>query len=165
MSSTASEIFENKPLSADEILARVKIAENVKRDSELASILCTDAKNVSNWKKRGTVPYEKLVEYAIRSGVSLDWLILDRGPMKVDQFMVSEPGAIYKVRTNIDVVYRIAADVYLTLQPEGIEISPATFLEVVKTLHRDMLDRGEDSVPAARVAAFLRLAISEKSSD
>lgn len=143
------------------IIDRLKRASGARSDAEIAQLLGAERQNVTNWRRRGTIPYDKITAFALDTGVSLDWLLFERGPQKIDQLVISEPGSVYRVHTTADVVYQIAGDVYMALQPEGIAINPGTFSEIVKTLHRDMLDRGEDAVPAERVAAFIRLALIE----
>lgn len=60
----------------NDVLERIARLEGAKNDAAIARALETSPQTLATQKKRGTVPYEKLCEYAVRRGVDLDWLLL-----------------------------------------------------------------------------------------
>jgi len=62
-----------------EIFARVLDAVDGHRDQDIAEALHVGSGQVSNWRSRGTIPFEKIAEFARDRGLSLDHLILGRG--------------------------------------------------------------------------------------
>ena len=71
---------------------------------------------------------------------------------------MAEPGSVYRLETDQDVIYRIAADVYRALQQQGTAISADKFGQVVRLLHRDMLQNGGDAVAYDKVFEVVKLA-------
>lgn len=142
---------------AEQAINRIKEAEGFRYDADVAACLNVEKKRVSQWKYRGTPPYEKLVEYSRQHGISLDWLLNDRGPVRARD-LVTETGGMYRIATDQDAVYVIAADVYQALQETGIVLSADKFRHTVRLLHRDMLQQGDADVPYAKVLDVVRLA-------
>lgn len=62
----------------DSILGRVASIAGVTKDSELAEVLGVTRQTLSKWKQRETIPYEKVIEFAISSDISLDNLLLGK---------------------------------------------------------------------------------------
>ena len=123
-----------------EILNRLKEIEHVSHDMDLAVPLLVSKRNISSYKERGTIPWEKLFQYSRRKKKSLEYIINGRGPS--DATAVAEPGAIYKVETDQDAVYDISAQVYAELVEQNKTADPDKFRQLVKLLHRQMLDTG-----------------------
>lgn len=57
------------------IIHRMQQACSSKNDNQLAKTLDISNSSIANWKARGTVPYEECNKVALKTGVSLDWLI------------------------------------------------------------------------------------------
>jgi len=72
-------------LNIEDILTRIKEIEGVKTFKEVANILSVSEVNISQWRKRGSIPYEKLIEYCKNKDIVLDWLITGRGAMRIIQ--------------------------------------------------------------------------------
>jgi hypothetical protein len=140
-----------------QVLDRLKALEGVRNDVDLAEPLATNKRNVSAWKERGTLPWERLHAYCRRRQISLEWLINGRGAAQVTA-LVAEPGSVYRLETDQDMVYRIAADVYRALQQQDTAISADKFTQVVRLLHRDLLHSGGDAVAYDRVVEVVKLA-------
>jgi hypothetical protein len=130
-----------------EIINRLKELEGVSGDLDLAIPLKVTKRNVSSYKERGTIPWEVLLEYGRRRKVSMEWLLNGRGPIDNEILAVAEPGVVYKVETNQDAVYDIAAQVYTELLAEGKQPGADKFRQLVKLLHRSMLETGQ--IPTA----------------
>lgn len=64
------------------ILGRVAKLTRVKTDAALAEALGTSRQVLSGWKKRGTVPLDRLCELAVERNYSLDYILLGKEPEK-----------------------------------------------------------------------------------
>ena len=141
-----------------EIFNRIKAVEGLMNDTELCPLLGATKGTLGQWKNRGSISWTNIANYCGEKMVSMDWIILGRGAARPDQLIVQEPGAIYHVATDQDVLYQLAADVHRAIGEARVELSPEKVATVVRLLHRDMLRAGEDSVPYEKVLEFVRLA-------
>jgi len=64
--------------TSSEIINTVKNRLGIKTDLELAGWLGVAQNTLSGWRSRGTLPYDAVVQAAIRHGISLDYLLLDQ---------------------------------------------------------------------------------------
>lgn len=92
--------MDTKQLCVD-VIARMRAVVDAKSDIELSAYFGGSKTLMSNKKQRGSVPYDEAVQLAIDKGISLDWLILGRGPAPSDSYVdvpvmtslkLSEPG-------------------------------------------------------------------------
>lgn len=67
------------------IFGRIAERTGARQDADIAAALGVSSQVFANWKARGTIPFEKLCQFASENRVSLDWLILDRGSASVSQ--------------------------------------------------------------------------------
>lgn len=67
----------------EDILSRIKQIENVTTFKDVADILNVSEVNISQWRKRNSIPYDKLIKYCKKNDVSFDWLITGRGPIYI----------------------------------------------------------------------------------
>ena len=86
---------------AEEIIERIKRAESLRYDTDVAMMLGAEKKHIGPWKARGQIPWERVLEYARQSGVSLDYLVLGRGPERVAGIGIGEAVEQYG-QTQID---------------------------------------------------------------
>ncbi|MGV3629156.1 MAG: helix-turn-helix domain-containing protein [Betaproteobacteria bacterium] len=70
----------SKGLVLQQILDRVTDATGTRTDSETAVALGVTPQTFSNWKTRGTVPFESLCEFADEKGLTLDYLLFGIEP-------------------------------------------------------------------------------------
>jgi Bacteriophage CI repressor helix-turn-helix domain len=140
-----------------QVLDRLKSLEGLRSDVELAEPLATNRRNIAAWKERGTLPWDRLYDYCQRRQISLEWLLNGRGASHVTQ-LVAEPGAVYKVDTHQDVLYRIASDIYRALRQSDTELSPEKFAQVMRLLHRDMLDSRSQQIAYEKILEVVKLA-------
>jgi len=61
-------------------------------------ILKVPKQSISNWKRRGTVPYEVLFKYCDSRGLVLNWLINGTGPQFITSVAESQP--VYLINRN-----------------------------------------------------------------
>jgi len=59
----------------EEIILRMKSAANVSSNSELSIVLGVGKSMVSNWRARGTTPYEACYKLTTMFDVEMEWLI------------------------------------------------------------------------------------------
>lgn len=57
------------------ILIRLAELTEASNDAQLADHLGVTRQVISKWKKRGTIPYEKIIDFAHREDISVDWLL------------------------------------------------------------------------------------------
>ena len=140
------------------ILARIKEVEGTEKDKDVAKALGLDQRDLSSRKVSGAVPYKRIVEYSRSHHVSLEYLLNGRGPLRSTD-MVQDPGSIYRVGTDVDVLYQIAAAVYQALLELGATIEPDKFARVVRLLHRNMIDSGNNTIAYPHVREVVKLAL------
>ncbi len=140
-----------------QVLDRLKSLEGLRSDVELAEPLLTNRRNIAAWKERGTLPWDRLYDYCQRQQVSLEWLLNGRGASHVTQ-LVAEPGAVYKLDTDQDVLYRIAADIYRALRQSDTDLSPEKYAQVMRLLHRDMLDSHGRQIAYEKILEVVKVA-------
>jgi len=68
-------------LSADAVLDRLQQAAGVKSDSALSRTLCINRATLGNWRNRNSVPYSICVDFSVKNGISLNWLLAGQGSM------------------------------------------------------------------------------------
>ncbi|HHL38954.1 MAG TPA: hypothetical protein ENJ37_00425 [Deltaproteobacteria bacterium] len=64
-----------------EVIDRMRLAGNIKRDSEAARTLGVTPQAFSNYKKRGEIPTDLVLKFAAIYGLSVDWLLTGEGEM------------------------------------------------------------------------------------
>ena len=62
----------------ESILERMKQVLDVKSDRQVALSIDVAPDNLNRWKKRNSIPIEKLTEFAMEHGLDMDWLLLGR---------------------------------------------------------------------------------------
>ncbi|WP_157039908.1 LexA family transcriptional regulator [Pelobacter propionicus] len=84
----------------ESIIEKLKTALGLKNDTEVAKALESDPRLLGTWKKRGTVPYEKIIKLCIRKNINLQWLFSDGSSLPTicrDNGLVSEEDGYIKV--------------------------------------------------------------------
>ncbi|KXS54843.1 MAG: transcriptional regulator [Marinobacter sp. T13-3] len=77
------------------VLDRVARLVDARNDASLAEVFGTSRQVLSGWRKRGTIPYEKLVELARDlEGVSLNYLLWGDLPASADGLARARGGAL-----------------------------------------------------------------------
>ena len=67
--------------SSGDVLDRIIKLKKMKNDAALARLLGVKPAIISNWRARGTIPYEVVFSICEQDGVTLDYLINGRGPV------------------------------------------------------------------------------------
>lgn len=142
----------------NKVLRRLKEIEHVKNDSDLALPLATNKRNIAAWKERGALPPQStLLAYCEKKKISLEWLLYGRGPIHISG-LIAESGAIYRVETDQDAVYTLASNVYKALLETEKVIPPEKFTEIVRLLHRDLLESKVKTLPNEKILGMVKLA-------
>jgi hypothetical protein len=138
-------LSDNKKASLRDIINRLKALAGVSNDIDLSNPLQVSKRNIANWKARDSIPWEQINQFCLKNGYSLEYVVNGNGSIKCDG--IAEPGIIYKVNTNQDEVYDIAAKVYTELQAQGKKTDADKFRQLIRLLHRGMIETGNK--PAA----------------
>lgn len=78
-------------IDANAVIDRMRQLLDVATDVALCAALDRGTSQVSTWRRRNSVPYAECVDLSVRTGASLDWLLLGLGPMRPD--VMAHPGA------------------------------------------------------------------------
>lgn len=68
--------------TGDAIADRLRLVIGAESDAVLSRALDISPATVSSWRNRDSRPYALCIEIAEARGLSLDWLLLGRGPMR-----------------------------------------------------------------------------------
>lgn len=75
-------LLSEKRFSASEVFDRIKKSLGCDSDAELAWILGTSPQNISNRRKRNSVPYREALFLSAWANVSLDYLLIGEGEIR-----------------------------------------------------------------------------------
>jgi len=93
-----------------EIMGRIKSLKDLKTDQEVAGVLGLKRVAFSERKRRGSLPYDELVTFSEREGVSVDWILFGRGAKEPSGHVVRESAAPYRLNDLVCVpLYNVAA--------------------------------------------------------
>lgn len=71
-------------IELNEVLGRISKLEQIKTDADIAQALNVSPQTMSTWKRRGTIPYERICELCTEKGYSLDCILLGRKEEKTE---------------------------------------------------------------------------------
>ncbi len=96
----SSQNQQNDEILIENIIDKLKTALELKNDTEVAKALESDPRLLGTWKKRGTIPYEKIIKLCIRNNINLQWMFSDGSSLPTicrDNGLVSEADGYTKV--------------------------------------------------------------------
>ena len=64
------------------ITDKIKELKGLKSDTAVAEVLKMNQSTFAERKRRNSIPYEEIISFCDREGISLDWLMLNRGMPK-----------------------------------------------------------------------------------
>ena len=73
-------------------LDRIIALKKLKNDAGLARFLNVKPAIISNWRTRGTIPYDIIVAFCEHEGIGLDYVVSGRGPVYLGD-RIRESGA------------------------------------------------------------------------
>jgi hypothetical protein len=90
------------PRTFSEILDKLKNVMGVSTEAAVANELQITPQGLSDFKRRGRIPYERLVKYCLKNSISLDWLFTENfsPATRVEFSGVGESQAAYGNRTD-----------------------------------------------------------------
>lgn len=123
-------------MNVKEILGRIKRLEKIRFDNDLTTVFDASINTINNWKQRGSIPIDHLVQYSKRTGYSLDYLVFGEGPLR-SSTVVQSPA-----REGMDQMrlYRIAAMVYSAIREQNASLPTDQFERVLHSLNRMELE-------------------------
>lgn len=110
------------------IIDRMKTVLGVTRDKDVAVHFEGARGAVSVWKIRGTIPFAECLALALKYDVSLDWLILGRGPMAAGTVR-REDGMVAPAPSHFCDVPTFDAIAFKELEPKEWWALPRQWLE------------------------------------
>ncbi len=148
---------------AEEIIERIKHAESLRYDTDVAIALGAEKKHIGPWKARGQIPWERVLEYARQSGVSLDYLVLGRGPVRVAGIGVGEDVEHYGL-TQIDktLLARAIAMVDQEFDARELESSGKRKAQLVALVYRSCIRAQGREPDRQEVAELVDLSIADE---
>ncbi|MFD1239275.1 S24 family peptidase, partial [Latilactobacillus sakei subsp. carnosus] len=69
-------------MNTKEVLDRLKQANKVSTNKELAGALDVSPSNISTWIQRSSIPYKEICETSISTGFSVAWLLTGEGDQR-----------------------------------------------------------------------------------
>lgn len=69
--------------SSSDILDRLRLALRLSTDTALAAKFGVKQNTVANWRKRNSVPWERVLDTAAENHLNLNWLLIGEGPRYV----------------------------------------------------------------------------------
>ena len=90
-------------LTSSKILDLILKIKGIKTDAKLAQYWKVSATTVTNWRKRNSIPFEKIITFCKDEGLSLDYIFTGKGKMiREPDKAVGNDTYIYKVKKNED---------------------------------------------------------------
>lgn len=114
------------------IVDKIKKFKGLKSDTAVAESLNLNQSTFAERKRRNSIPFEEIINFCDSEGISLDWLILDRGTPKGTQ-AGSTP---YRRETLKQIVRKV--DTFLN--DESIELDPDKKAQLIAILYEDLVN-------------------------
>lgn len=86
-------------VSYTDVIDRMKWSGRLKNDSAVARALDITPQALSNYKKRGEMPSNLIIEFSERFGISIDWLVTGVGEV-YRRAVAAEDGAPYSSKAE-----------------------------------------------------------------
>jgi transcriptional regulator with XRE-family HTH domain len=141
--------------SVSDVLERIKVLKNIKKDADLAKMLGVEPNTVTTWRKRGSLPYEKIIAFCEREKVSLDALFMGEGRIEAMSAQVETPGkgAVY----DRDLLREVVEVVEEIFERESLHLPPPKMAELITLLYEELLE-DRDADIRGRATRLIRLA-------
>lgn len=148
---------------AEEIIERIKRAESLRYDTDVAIALGAEKRHIGPWKARGQIPWERLLEYARQSGVSLDYLVLGRGPVRVGGVGIGEDAEHYAL-TEIDKVLlaRVITMIDEAFDGRGLESREKRKAQLVALIYRNCIRAQRSEPDRQEIEELVDLSITDE---
>jgi len=133
------------------VIGRIKTFSKARSESEIAKLLNLNQSTFAERKRRGSLPFEEIITYADKSGVSLDWIFLGEGNPE----RRAEGGS---QSLNASLLQDIVEGIEEYLEGEKLELSGDKKAELTVYLYERLLkEQTEKSKVRGEVKALLKL--------
>jgi transcriptional regulator with XRE-family HTH domain len=88
--------------SASEVLDEIRKIKGLQTDAALGEIFGVKQSTVASWRSRSSLPYEEIIIFCIREGISTDSLLIKQEPVEIAKEDVSELGTHYERKIYVD---------------------------------------------------------------
>ncbi|MBL1260548.1 MAG: helix-turn-helix domain-containing protein [Thiotrichaceae bacterium] len=148
---------------AEEIIERIKQAESLRYDTDVAIALGAEKQHVGPWKARGQIPWERVLDYARKSGVSLDYLVLGRGPVRVAGICIGEDAEHYGL-TEIDkaILTKVITTIDEVFDAKGLECSGKRKAQLITLIYRSCVRAQGREPDRQEIEELIELSITEQ---
>lgn len=129
-------------LNVDEVLDRAKMVAGVRTDADLSRFFGKFKTAATNWRSRGTIPLDEIVELAETHNVSLDWILTGRGSREVVSTSVAEPEPVSRPKkemgfgARLERLRRISASLQEIEEEENIQIPNVSVIMEIAFKHQ-----------------------------
>lgn len=88
--------------SASEVLDEIRKIKGVQTDSALGEIFGVKQSTVASWRSRSSLPYEEIINFCIREGISTDLLLIKQEPVEITKEKVREFKTYDEYKIHVD---------------------------------------------------------------
>lgn len=88
--------------SASEILDEIRRIKGLSSDAALGEEFGVKQSTVSSWRARNSLPYEEIIAFCIKEGISTDSLLLHQRPVRISKEEKETPGRSVTITIDID---------------------------------------------------------------
>jgi hypothetical protein len=88
--------------SASEVLDEIRRMKGLGSDAALGEVFGVRQSTVSSWRARNSLPYEEIIAFCVREGISTDNLLLHQGPVRITKVEIGTSGRPVTVTIEID---------------------------------------------------------------
>ncbi len=114
------------------IVDKLKKFKGLKSDTAVAEILNLNQSAFAERKRRNSIPYIEIINFCDSEGVSLDWLLLDRGTPKGIQATATP--------YRSEILKQIVRKVDTFLNDESIEVDTDKKAQVIAMIYEDLVN-------------------------
>jgi len=158
----ATNTFAKRPINFDECMARVsKIEPSAKTARSRSELIGVSENTYGTWKKRGTVPFQELVELCIKRNVDLNWFFRGGSDIPVP-FSSNEKYHDSEIYENNEITEEIMKDAMMLISSELARAQVPWSEEVVSMLIKTYL-KFKDS-PGGNIKMIIR-AVAESQAE
>lgn len=131
---------------AEEIIERIKRAESLRYDTDVATMLGAEKRHIGPWKARGQIPWKRLLDYARQSGISLDYLVLGRGAARTGGEVGENEVPYGAVEVDTLLLARILEIIDEVFEAKGVECGKKRKAKLTVLLYRNSV-RAQGNAP------------------
>jgi hypothetical protein len=141
-------------LSISDILDTIKNLEGVSKDAEIASIFGVRQSMITMWRKRGTVPYEILLNYCELRNMDPLWLLTGKGP----KYRGSSQAPAFR-HPDINLIREVIEAIEEVFERDRLSLSPEKKARLITLIYEEVSeDERKMSTIEQKVVKLTKLA-------